>query len=127
MELLQKVVELVLIHSEEASVVVQVSLALRSMVLGQVEVGRFGRAGEGVRGESRSCWTDLDRVRRSRLKETSDTHIMTDSGQLSTTLQQFIWWDEVFSPITFNIFIGIYQKFLEEILLFSFFSYNSYL
>ena len=49
MELLQKVVELVLIHSEEASVVVQVSLALRSMVLGQVEVGRFGRAGEGVR------------------------------------------------------------------------------
>ena len=88
--MLQKVVELVLIHSEEASVVVQVSLALRSMVLGQVEVGRFGRAGEGLRRESRSCWTDLDRVRRSRLKETSDTHIMTDSGQLSTTLQQYI-------------------------------------
>ena len=89
-ELLQKVIELVLVHLKEASVVVQVSLALRSMVLGQVEVGRFGRAGEGVRGESRSYWTDLDRVRRSRLKETSDTHIMTDSGQLSTTLQQYI-------------------------------------
>ena len=51
----------------------------------------MGRAGEGVRGESRTCWTDLDMVRRSRVKETSDTHIIMESGQLSTILEQFIW------------------------------------